>query len=65
MCCQVYFNIEDISKCPGFNLDLSGVTERYHLNLLNMILEFPNTELVTDLFRLEIPFLRSKVLIYS
>lgn len=48
---KVYFNIEDISKCPGFNLDLSGVTERYHLNLLNMILEFPHTELVTDLFR--------------
>jgi len=47
---RVYFNIEDINKCRGFNLDLTGVNDRYHLNLLNIILEFPQSELVLDLF---------------
>ncbi|XP_023321336.1 uncharacterized protein LOC111696046, partial [Eurytemora carolleeae] len=48
---RIYFNIEDINKCRGFNLDLSGVNDRYHLNLLNLILEFPHSELVMDLFK--------------
>jgi len=48
---RIYMNIEDINKCRGFNLDLTGVNDRYHLNLLNIILEFPQSELVLDLFK--------------
>lgn len=48
---RIYFNIEDLNKCRGFNLDLSGVNERYHLNLLSIIFEFPQSELVMDLFK--------------
>jgi len=48
---KIYFNIEDISQCGGFDINMSGVTDRYHLNLLNVILEFPNSEIVADIFR--------------
>jgi len=48
---KIYFNIEDISLCGGFDINMAGVTDRYHLNLLNVILEFPNSEIVADIFR--------------
>jgi len=48
---RIYFNMEDINKCRGFNLDLTGANDRFHLNLLNIILEFPNSEIVLDLFK--------------
>jgi len=48
---KIYFNIEDISQCGGFDINMTGVTDRYHLNLLNVILEFPNSEIVSDIFR--------------
>jgi len=48
---KIYLNIEDISHCSGFNINMVGVTEKYHLNLLSVISEFPNSEVVADIFR--------------
>ena len=49
---KIYFNIEDVTQCNGFNeINTSGLTDRLHINLLNILLEFPTSEIVTEIFK--------------
>ena len=48
---RVYFNVEDVRGCEGSAVAGEDVTDRLHISLVNLILEFPTSEIVCDLFR--------------
>ena len=48
---RVYFNVEDVRGCEGSAVAGEDVTDRLHISLVDLILEFPTSEIVCDLFR--------------
>ena len=49
---NVYFCVEDVCQSPGCdNLNFHNINERLHINLLHLIMEFPTSEIVSELFR--------------
>ena len=49
---NVYFCVEDVCQSPGCdNMNFNNINERLHINLLHLIMEFPTSEIVSELFR--------------
>ena len=50
---RIYFNVDDVRLCDG-SRDVqveNGCNERIHINLLDLILEFPTSEIVCEIFK--------------